>query len=211
MHLNRQFLCQTVLACAALAPFAALHAQSMPNATAPGMDGSMPPRGPAKEDMHRMHGMGGMDRMEGREGMTGHYGAGVGGMSGLGAMGAMGRMEGMEHHELAFLHGVDLDDAQSDQIYMIMHEQAPQLRMIRKARQRAERELNTLARSGEYNDAAARPMVEAIVKSTSDTAYLQARAQSRIVALLRPDQRARIAQSGIRSMIRPAPDNAAPR
>lgn len=126
----------------------------------------------------------------------------------MGHLGAgMGRMD---HHDMALLHGLELDDVQGDQIFMIMHEQAPQLRMIQKSRERAERDLDNLVRSGQYSDAAARPMVDAIVKSAADAAYLRARAQSKIVALLRPDQRARLSRSGNRAMIRPAPDIAAP-
>lgn len=189
MQLTRQFFCQTVLACAAVLPFAALHAQSMPDGPPPGTGGPMTSHGPGMEEMHRMHGTGGMD------GMMGHHGPGMGGMG---------------HPDMAFLHGLDLDDAQGDQVFMIMHEQAPQLRMIQKSRERAERDLDNLVRSGQYSDAAARPMVDAIVKSAADATYLRARAQSRIVALLRPDQRARLTRAGTRAMIRPAPDIAAP-
>lgn len=183
MRLHRQFFCQALLACAASAPLTLVYAQSAPGGPLPGMD-----------DMHSMHGMHGMGHMA-------HPGMGHAGMD----------HSGMEQPGMTILHGMDLDDAQSDQIFLVMHEQAPQLRAIQKSRARAERDLDTLARSSQYSDAAARPMVDAIAKSAADTAYLHARAQSRIVALLRPEQRARIVRPGTRAVIRPAPDNVAPR
>ena len=145
--------------------------------------------------------------------MRGGLPTGTGGVHGMHEMGPMMGPPGpgMNHHGMAFLHGLDLDDAQGDQIFMIMHEQEPQLRALQKSRMRAERELENLARSGLYSDAAAKPMVDAISKSTADAAYLHARAQSRIVGLLRPDQRTQIGRPGTRSLIRPAPDNVAPR
>ena len=169
MQSNRQFFGRALLACAASAPLAPVHAQTMPCA---------PP------DMAEMHAMGGM-----------------GGMMGPHSMG---------HHDMGFMQGLDLDEAQSDQAFMIMHDQAPQARAVEKARARAGRDLDNLARSGQYSDAAAKPMVDAIAKSAADTALLHARAQSRIMALLRPDQRARVIRP-TRATIRPTPDNAAPR
>lgn len=186
MQLHRQFFCEALLACAASAPLTLVHAQSAPGGPLPGMD-----------EVHSVHAMRGMHGM----GYMAHPGMGHAGM-GHPDMGQPG---------MTILHGMDLDDAQSDQIFLIMHEQAPQLRAIQKARTRAERDLDTLARSGQYSDADARPMVDAIAKSAADTAYLHARAQSRIVALLRPDQRAGIVRPGTRAVIRPAPDTVAPR
>jgi Spy/CpxP family protein refolding chaperone len=105
----------------------------------------------------------------------------------------MGGMHEMGHHGgIPFLHAVNLTEAQHDQIFMIMHNQAPQMREHAKAARKAHQELQMLATSGKYDDAKAKSLADTAARAIAGMALLHARSESAIYALLTPEQHAQI-------------------
>lgn len=94
-----------------------------------------------------------------------------------------------------FLHEANLDEAQRDKIFLIMHAQMPQLREQEKARMKARQALTELGMSGQYSDAKAKALADTLARATAEIALIRARNDSQIVALLTPEQRAALDKS----------------
>lgn len=87
-----------------------------------------------------------------------------------------------------------LDEAQQDKLFALHHEQAPQVRALHRQLDKARQELAELGRSAQYSDAKAKALADGIGKATAELALLHARTESRAIALLTPQQRARLAE-----------------
>lgn len=96
---------------------------------------------------------------------------------------------GAEGHLPPFLHGLDLSEVQRDQIFKLLHAQAPEMRQYAKALRKSREELRALAFSSKYDDAPAKALAEASAKAESGMALLRARTSHEIFALLTPGQR----------------------
>jgi Spy/CpxP family protein refolding chaperone len=94
-----------------------------------------------------------------------------------------------------FLHEANLDEAQRDKIFLIMHAQMPQLREQEKTRFKARQALAGLGMSGQYSDAKAKALADTLARATAEIALIRARSDSQIVALLTPEQRAALDKS----------------
>src|SRR5688572_6531299 len=111
------------------------------------------------------------------------------GLAGAGALaqdrGAAGEpgmraAHGMHQHDMRgggerWLRGLNLTEAQRDQVFKIFHEQAPVLREHAKA-------------------ARARALADAQAKAMAEASFLRADAMSRVVQILTPEQREKLQQ-----------------
>ena len=101
---------------------------------------------------------------------------------------------GMGHHggRMMQLRGLDLSDAQRDQVFKIFHEQAPaaheQMKQVHSARQ----ELMKLAAADRFDEARARQAADVQAKALSALALARAQTMHRVREILTPEQRQRL-------------------
>ena len=176
---NRRFLKHAAFAaslalCAPLMAFA----QSGPGGPmGKGGPGPMAQGGPGMHGMHGMHRGAGMAEGHGMERGRGGHGHGM--HAGMGGMDGGMRM----------LRALNLTEAQRDQVFSLMHTQAPAAREQGKAIQKARQELRTLAMSAQYDDARAKTLADSIAAATAQMALTRARTGQEIYKLLTPEQR----------------------
>ncbi|MBS1157353.1 MAG: motif family protein [Proteobacteria bacterium] len=91
-----------------------------------------------------------------------------------------------------FLRGVELTEAQRDRLFMIVHEQMPEVRKKSRAIRVAQDKLQALAQSSQYDEANARALAETAAKEMKELALLRARADQTIYAMLTPAQRKQV-------------------
>jgi len=93
---------------------------------------------------------------------------------------------------MMMLRGLNLTDAQRDQVFNIFHQQAPafheQMKQVRSARQA----LMQLAAADSFDDARARQAADAEAKALSGLALLRAQTVHRVREILTPEQRSRL-------------------
>ena len=93
---------------------------------------------------------------------------------------------------MMMLRGLNLTDAQRDQVFSIFHQQAPafheQMKQVRSARQA----LMQLAAADSFDDARARQAADAEAKALSGLALLRAQTVHRVREILTPEQRSRL-------------------
>jgi Spy/CpxP family protein refolding chaperone len=107
----------------------------------------------------------------------------------------MRAVHGMHHGGgQRWLRGLDLTEAQRDQVFKIFHEQAPVMREHAQAAREASRELRAASTSPNFDRARARAAADAHAKALAEMAFLRADAMSRVVALLTPEQREKLQQ-----------------
>ena len=106
-------------------------------------------------------------------------------------------MHGMAMHggaPMMMMRGLNLTDAQRDQVFSIFHEQAPafheQMKQVRSARLA----LMQLAAADSFDDARARQAADAEAKALSGLALLRAQTVHRVREILTPEQRSRLDQ-----------------
>jgi Spy/CpxP family protein refolding chaperone len=102
-------------------------------------------------------------------------------------------VHGRQHGEgQRWLRGLDLTQAQRDQVFKIFHEQAPVMREHANAAREAGRELRLAATSPNFDRARARALADQQAKAMAEMAFLRADAMSRVVAVLTPEQRQKL-------------------
>lgn len=92
----------------------------------------------------------------------------------------------------SFLHGVELTEAQRDKLFAISYEQMPEVRKKSRTIREAQDKLQTLAQSGQYDEASARALAETAAKEMKELALLRARADQMAYTLLTPAQRKQV-------------------
>lgn len=95
--------------------------------------------------------------------------------------------DGPDRHGLAGhprLAGLELSEAQQDRVFAILHEGAPRRREIDKAERKA--------RAPEFDQGKAAQHAQALGQAIADEAMLRLRQDTRIMAVLTPEQRARL-------------------
>lgn len=114
---------------------------------------------------------------------------------------ANGECGGPERHGMPggelpppYLRALNLDEAQRDKVFAILHEQAPAMRERLKSLNRVEADLHRLTAGPDYDEAKARALAEPIGRAMSDVALLRARTDRLIFDLLSPEQRQRLAE-----------------
>jgi Spy/CpxP family protein refolding chaperone len=92
----------------------------------------------------------------------------------------------------AFLHGLELTEAQRDAIFNILQNQAPAVRDKQKALHKAFEALRVQAKSDNYDEAKAREQAQAVADSSGSLSLLRARAEHDIYTLLTTEQRKQV-------------------
>lgn len=116
--------------------------------------------------------------MDGR----GHYGKHGGDMGHAGRMGPR------------YLRALNLTEAQRDKVFEIQHAQAPVMRDMAKAHQKAEDELRKLAAAPDFSEAKAKSLSDALGDSVADMAMARAKTERQILDVLTPEQRQQLAE-----------------
>jgi periplasmic protein CpxP/Spy len=96
------------------------------------------------------------------------------------------------HGPMRALRGLDLTDAQREQARAIFKEQAGALRERMQAARSAQQELRALAFSPSFDSGRARDFADTAAKAQADIALMRAESMSKVVALLTPEQRAKL-------------------
>lgn len=108
------------------------------------------------------------------------------------------RVHARGHHSDAgpqrWLRGLNLTEAQRDQVFKIFHDQAPVVREHMSAARRASQELRQAAASPSFDRARARQLADAQARALAEVSYLRADSMSKVVALLTPEQREKLQQ-----------------
>jgi Spy/CpxP family protein refolding chaperone len=102
-----------------------------------------------------------------------------------------------------FFHGLDLSEAQQDQIFAIVHAEAPYLREQFKAAAKAREALHALARAEKYDDAKAAALAKDLASAEANIALQHVRTQQKLLAVLTPEQRNKQADEKPRHPQRP--------
>lgn len=87
------------------------------------------------------------------------------------------------------LRGLDLTDAQRDQIFQIHYAQMPEMRAQRIAARTARKELRDLALAPAYDAAKAKAAADAYAKASAQIALMRVESTSKLLAVLTPEQR----------------------
>ncbi|MDX1376775.1 MAG: Spy/CpxP family protein refolding chaperone [Burkholderiales bacterium] len=95
------------------------------------------------------------------------------------------RHDGMQR----MLRGLDLSEAQRDQIFEIRHAQAPAMRAQMKTLHAARKDLRELALAPQYDAAKARASADALAGATSQLALMRIDTMRKVLAVLTPEQR----------------------
>ena len=113
----------------------------------------------------------------------------MGGCDGQRGMQAFGMMQ--HNHGMGLLRGVhrlDLSEAQQDQIFELMHEQAPIMRKQMKALRKAESELQTLKKSADFSEAKAKELIASMTAQRAEMEMAKVLTERKVLALLTPEQ-----------------------
>lgn len=102
-----------------------------------------------------------------------------------------------------FLHGVDLSIAQQDKAFAILHAQAPYLYEQGKAAKQAHDALRSLARADQYDDAKAVALSKDAANAMANLALQRVRTEQKLLAILTPEQRKKLATQALPPQSRP--------
>lgn len=111
-----------------------------------------------------------------------HFGPGVHAEKGMRGGHGMHRM----------LRGLDLSEAQRDQIFQLLHAQAPAMREKGKELRESRRELQEAAMSEQYDEARVRSLSDNAARAMAEMMEMRARTQNQIYQLLTPEQRTKL-------------------
>ncbi len=106
----------------------------------------------------------------------------------FGMRGGMDHFEGGMHMP-PFIRELKLTEAQRDQIFKIMHEQAPAIRDKAKEARKAQADLRALTFSGNYDEARVKALAETEAQAMAAITQLRAAGANQIYQLLTPEQR----------------------
>jgi periplasmic protein CpxP/Spy len=90
------------------------------------------------------------------------------------------------------LRGLDLTEAQQDKLFNIRHAQAPQQRDYAKAIRKAREALRELGGADRFDEAKATAASRDLGQAVAGEALLRARMEAQVLAVLTPEQRARL-------------------
>jgi periplasmic protein CpxP/Spy len=108
------------------------------------------------------------------------------------AQAAPGRVPHGHESSMMRLRGLDLTEAQRDQVFKIFHEQSPALHEQMKQMRKARAELTAAAGGERYDAERVRAAAEAQGKAVTQLALLRAQMTQRVHDLLTPEQRAKL-------------------
>lgn len=93
-----------------------------------------------------------------------------------------------------FLHGLNLTEAQQDQVFSILHSQVPYVREQDKALHKAREALHALASAARYDDAKAAAQAQAAAQAMSNLELSRVRTEQKLLAVLSVEQRKQVEQ-----------------
>lgn len=96
---------------------------------------------------------------------------------------------GKSHGPAHFLRGLNLTEAQKDQVFTIMHAQAPIMRDTRKQHWALKKELMAVTQADQFDDAKAQQIANKIATLEQSKVLNRARTHAKILAVLTPEQR----------------------
>jgi Spy/CpxP family protein refolding chaperone len=102
-----------------------------------------------------------------------------------------------------FFRGVDLNEAQQDKVFAILHAETPYLREQSKAAIKAREALRELASADKYDDAKAAALAKEAATAEANIALQRVRTQQKLLAVLTPEQRKKQADEKPRHPQRP--------
>lgn len=88
-----------------------------------------------------------------------------------------------------FLRGLDLSQAQKDQLFTLRHDQAPIIREQQKQRHELMQALRDTTHAQSFDDAKAQQIAAGLANLERDQVLMRARTQAKVYALLTPEQR----------------------
>lgn len=97
-------------------------------------------------------------------------------------------------HGLPFLRGIELNEAQQDRLFAILHAEAPQLREQDKREHKAHEALRAMFEAGDFDEARAALHTKALGQAIAARELLRVRTAGQAMALLTPEQRAQLKQ-----------------
>jgi protein CpxP len=92
------------------------------------------------------------------------------------------------------LHRLHLSEAQEDKLFALTHAAAPEQRDQEKAERKAHEALRALGAAPQFDEARAGAAARALGQAIANRVLLQARLQAQVLAVLTPEQRARLRQ-----------------
>ena len=101
-------------------------------------------------------------------------------------------MEELVPPQPIFLRGLELSEAQRDEVFTILHDQMPEVRKKSRAIRVAQDKLQALASSTQYDNTRARALAETAAKEMMELSLLRARSDQMIYTLLNPAQRKQV-------------------
>jgi periplasmic protein CpxP/Spy len=97
---------------------------------------------------------------------------------------------GMQGHgKPPFLHGIALTNEQDDKIFALTHAEAPKMRDHFKQRHQVKQELMQLSHAPTFDEGKANQLADKLASLTREGAINHARLDSKVFALLTPEQR----------------------
>lgn len=101
-----------------------------------------------------------------------------------------GKMLSRDDHR--FLHGIDLTEAQKDQIFELKHAEVPKMRAHMKERRQLKQALMQL--SDNYSEAKAKILADKLATIERDSILARVHHQQQVLNLLTPEQRKQVAE-----------------
>jgi Spy/CpxP family protein refolding chaperone len=105
-----------------------------------------------------------------------------------------------------YLRGIELNEAQQDKIFAIVHGQVPYLREQARARDKAERALFALHGAANYNDAAAVKLAQAAAQADANLTLSHLRTEQKVLGVLTAVQRKSLDERRNARLPRPGAD-----
>lgn len=96
---------------------------------------------------------------------------------------------GQSHNQAHFLRGLNLNEAQKDQVFAIVHAQEPIIREARKQHWALKKELFTVTQAEQFDDAKAQQLANKIATLEQSKVLSRARTHAKLLAVLTPEQR----------------------
>ena len=100
------------------------------------------------------------------------------------------------HHgkDMGMMRGLDLSEAQRDQIFELRHALAPKMREEMKVVRASREQLREMAMAGSYDDAKVKELTEAGAAAKARMAQMRLKNQHEVFQLLTPEQREKMAE-----------------
>jgi Spy/CpxP family protein refolding chaperone len=100
-----------------------------------------------------------------------------------------GSLPGLDAPLPPYLHELTLSDEQQDKIFELLHAQAPQVHRLARTLHKSSAQLRELGFSEQYDETAARGLIDAASRAHSELALLRTRTDHEVLGLLTPEQR----------------------